>query len=59
MFLPWGRPHWFWAASRPAQLLLIVLPGGIEDYFAEISTASSGAERGRIGERHGIRVVPG
>jgi len=43
----------------PARLLLIALPGGVEDYFAEINTASSDAERGRIGERYGIRVVPG
>jgi mannose-6-phosphate isomerase-like protein (cupin superfamily) len=59
VFLPRGRPHRFWAAGRPARLLLIAVPGGIEDYFREINTASGDDERTRIGERHGIRVVPG
>jgi hypothetical protein len=49
----------FWAAGPCARLLLIAVPGGIEDYFAEINTASSDDERGGIGERYGIRVVPG
>jgi hypothetical protein len=43
--------------ARPLQL--IAVPGGIEDYFHEINTASTDAERHRIGERYGIRVVPG
>jgi mannose-6-phosphate isomerase-like protein (cupin superfamily) len=59
VFLPRGRPHRFWAAGRPVRLLLIAVPGGIEDYFGEINTAASDAERHRIGERYGIRVVPG
>ena len=59
VFLPRGRPHRFWTAGPAARLLLIAVPGGIEDYFAEINAASSAAERGRTGERHGIRVVPG
>ena len=54
-----GRPHRFWAAGPPARLLLIAVPGGIEDYFAEINAAASDAERRRIGERYGIGVVPG
>jgi hypothetical protein len=40
-------------------LLLIAVPGGTEDYFRAIGAAASGAERRRIGERCGIRVVPG
>jgi mannose-6-phosphate isomerase-like protein (cupin superfamily) len=59
VFLPRGRPHRFWAAGPSARLLLIAVPGGIEDYFAEINAAASDDERGRIGERYGIRVVPG
>ena len=59
VFLPRGRPHRFWAAGPPARVLLIAVPGGIEDYFAEINAASSDDERVRIGERYGIRVVPG
>jgi hypothetical protein len=43
----------------PARLLLIAVPGGIEDYFGEINAAASDAERRRIGKRYGIRVVPG
>jgi hypothetical protein len=59
VFLPGGRAHRFWAADRPARLLLIAVPGGIEDYFHQINTASTDDERHRIGERYGIRVVPG
>ncbi len=58
VFLPRGRPHRFWAAGPPARLLLIAVPGGIEEYFAEISAAPDDAARRRIGERYGIRVVP-
>ena len=56
--MPRGRPHTFRAAGRPARLLLIAVPGGIEDYFREINVAATGKERQRIGERYGIRVVP-
>jgi hypothetical protein len=38
--------------------LLIVAPGGIEDYFSQISAAADDAERELIGERYSIRVVP-
>jgi hypothetical protein len=40
-------------------VLLIAVPGGIEDYFAQINAASSDDERHLIGECYGIRVVPG
>jgi mannose-6-phosphate isomerase-like protein (cupin superfamily) len=58
VFLPRGRPHRFWAAGGPARLLLIAVPGGIEDYFGEINAAATDAEGHQIGERYGIRVVP-
>ena len=58
-FLPRGRPHRFAATTdRSARLLLISVPGGIEDYFRQINNASGDEERHRIGELHGIRVVP-
>jgi NAD(P)-dependent dehydrogenase (short-subunit alcohol dehydrogenase family) len=59
VFLPRGRPHRFWTPGRPARLLLIAVPGGIEDYFRQINAAASDAEHHRIGERYGIHVVPG
>ena len=58
VFLPRGRPHRFWAADQPARLLIIAVPGGIEDYFRQINNAPDDQERHRIGELHGIRVVP-
>jgi quercetin dioxygenase-like cupin family protein len=58
VFLPRGRPHRFWAKDQPARLLLITVPGGIEDYFRQINDASNDEERHRIGEQYGIRVVP-
>jgi len=57
VFLPRGRPHRFWATDRPARLLLITVPGGIEDYFGQINNAANDEERHRIGEQHGIRVA--
>jgi mannose-6-phosphate isomerase-like protein (cupin superfamily) len=59
VFLPRGHPHRFWSAGPPARLLLIAVPGGIEDYFREINAAVTDDERERIGERYGIRVVSG
>jgi Transposase IS116/IS110/IS902 family len=38
--------------------LHIAVPGGIEDYVAEISAAPGDPARRRIGERYGIGVVP-
>jgi hypothetical protein len=51
--------HRFWAPGPSARLLLIAVPAGIEDYFAQINAAPDDAARRRIGERYGIRVVPG
>jgi mannose-6-phosphate isomerase-like protein (cupin superfamily) len=59
VFLPRGRAHRFWAAGRAARLLLIAVPGGIEDYFREINAASGHNEQTRIGEQYGIRLVSG
>lgn len=57
VFLPRGHPHRFWATNQPARLLIIAVPGGIEDYFRQINNAPDDQERHRIGELHGIRVV--
>jgi mannose-6-phosphate isomerase-like protein (cupin superfamily) len=59
VFLPRGRPHRFWATGSLARLLLIAVPGGIEDYFREINTATTDGELHLIGERFGIHVVSG
>jgi len=59
VFLPRSRPHQFWAIGQPARLLLIAVPGGIEDYFQRITNASDDEARHRVGEQYGIRVVPG
>jgi len=58
VFLPRGRAHRFRARDKSARLLLIAVPGGIEDYFGQINNASGDVERHRIGELYGIRVVP-
>jgi mannose-6-phosphate isomerase-like protein (cupin superfamily) len=58
VFLPRGRPHRFRAKDQPAKLLLITVPGGIEDYFHQINNATTDEQRDRIGEQHSIRVVP-
>ncbi len=58
VFLPRGRAHRFWAEGQPATLLLITVPGGIEDYFHHINNASDDDQRREIGEHYRIRVVP-
>jgi mannose-6-phosphate isomerase-like protein (cupin superfamily) len=58
VYLPRGRPHRFWASDQPARLLLITVPGGIENYFRQINNASDDQERHQIGEQYRIRVVP-
>jgi mannose-6-phosphate isomerase-like protein (cupin superfamily) len=58
VFLPRRRPHRFWARDQSARLLLIAVPGGIEDYFRQINNASNDEELHQISDLHGIRVVP-
>jgi len=58
VFLPRRRPHRFQARTGSARLLLIAVPGGIEDYFQEINAAAATQELHRVGEKYGIRVVP-
>lgn len=53
-----GAPAPVLGRDPPARLLLIAVPGGIEDYFHQINAAATNDERIRIGERYGIHVVP-
>jgi mannose-6-phosphate isomerase-like protein (cupin superfamily) len=57
VFLPRGRPHQFRATEQSARLLLIAVPGGVEDYFRQINNAATDQELHQIGEQYGIRVV--
>ena len=57
VFLPRGRAHRFWADVEPARLLLLAVPGGIEDYFREINAATTEFAGHAVGEKYGIRVV--
>ena len=59
VFLPRGRAHTFRPRDQAARMLLIAVPGGIEDYFGEINAAATGEDLHRVGEKYGIRVVPG
>ncbi len=59
VFLPRGRPHGSWAPGRPARLVIIAVPDGIEDYFRKFIATATEDERHRVGERYRIRVVPG
>jgi mannose-6-phosphate isomerase-like protein (cupin superfamily) len=54
VFLPRGIPHHFTIDSGSALVLLIVVPGGIEAYFREISAAPDEAARQRVRDRYGI-----
>ena len=57
VFLPRGRAHRFWADVEPARVLLMAVPGGIEDYFREINAATTEFAGHAVGEKYGIRVV--
>ena len=41
-FLPRNLPHAFRSVGGPARALLIVTPGGLDQYFAELSAALAG-----------------
>jgi hypothetical protein len=39
VFLPRNLPHVFRSVGGPATALLIATPGGLDEYFAELSAA--------------------
>lgn len=63
IFLPRRVPHGFAVeGNRPARLLIIATPGGIEEMFSELDRLPPGPRDLRavsaICERYGIRFVP-
>ncbi len=58
MFLPRGLPHTFHAVDETASGLLIVTPGGLDEYFADMHAALADGggrqEIARIQARYGI-----
>jgi mannose-6-phosphate isomerase-like protein (cupin superfamily) len=58
VFLPRNLPHAFRSVGGPATALLIVTPGGLDTYFAElhnaIQTNADPAELKRIQDTYGI-----
>ena len=58
VFLPRNLPHGFHSVGGPATALLIVTPGGLDEYFAELSAALAAhadpAQVRRIQQRYGI-----
>jgi quercetin dioxygenase-like cupin family protein len=58
VFLPRNLPHVFRSVGGPAKALLLVTPGGLDEYFAELHTALSSdagpAEIAMLQERYGI-----
>ena len=56
VFLPRNLPHTF-SARRPATVLLIAVPGGIDEYFRDLHHAASHDEITQIQERFGITVL--
>jgi len=66
VLVPKGHAHSFWnVGARPARLLLIVSPPGLDQYFRDLAAGlgdiktqeSSIALRKKLGERHDIEVV--
>ena len=62
VFLPRNLPHTFRAIGGTATGLLIITPGGLDEYFAELHTAlSRNADRAEIAlvqEKYGIIRSP-
>jgi mannose-6-phosphate isomerase-like protein (cupin superfamily) len=58
VFLPRNLPHGFHSVGGPATALLIVTPGGLDEYFAELSAALAAhadpAQVRTIQQRYGI-----
>jgi mannose-6-phosphate isomerase-like protein (cupin superfamily) len=49
VFLPRNLPHVFRSVGGPATALLIVTPGGLDEYFAELSAAlAANADAARV-----------
>ena len=44
VYLPRGRPHTFRSIGGAARGLLIITPGGLENYFAALHAAAAGPE---------------
>ena len=57
VFLPRNLPHTFSSAQRPATVLLIAVPGGLDEYFRDLHHAASNDEIAQIQERFGITVL--
>ena len=66
VLVPKGHAHSFWnAGTRPAKLLHIVTPPGLDQYFRDLAAAlgdiktqeGSIALRKKLGEKHDIEVV--
>jgi mannose-6-phosphate isomerase-like protein (cupin superfamily) len=66
VLVPKGHAHSFWnAGARPAKLLHIVSPPGLEQYFRDLAAGlrdidtqeGSIALRKKLGEKHDIEVV--
>ena len=59
VFLPRNLPHLFRSIGAPATALLMVTPGGLDEYFAELHAALSSdagpEEIAAVQERYGIR----
>jgi quercetin dioxygenase-like cupin family protein len=54
VFLPRNLPHRFRSIDGPATGLLIVTPGGLDEYFAELRATADPAQIALVQERYGI-----
>jgi mannose-6-phosphate isomerase-like protein (cupin superfamily) len=54
VFLPRNVPHRFRSIGGPATALLIVTPGGLDEYFAELHAKLSANEIAIVQEKYGI-----
>jgi len=48
VFLPRNLPHVFRSVDGPATALLIVTPGGLDEYFAELSALAASADAAQV-----------
>jgi hypothetical protein len=58
VFMPRGRARRFWSTNGSARVLLIAVPGGIENYFQELHAAQE-TERGAVQAKYGVHPLRG
>jgi quercetin dioxygenase-like cupin family protein len=56
VFLPREVPHAWDVIGDVARVLILTVPGGLDEFLREFHGATSGEDRSAVGRRHGIDI---